>query len=83
MIPCDECRAIYSELREALRTARNSAPTQSLVDWLQSADEEEWARLRESSPLWKTYRRLREHRARTGHMLSVLPIPPEALSNPN
>jgi hypothetical protein len=39
--------------------------------------------MRKTSPLWKTWRRLQEHRNLTGHTLSVLPIPQNALTNPN
>ena len=54
-----------------------------LAEWLEQLDEEECARTRETSPLWATWRRLREHRALTGHRLSALPIPPNLLANSN
>jgi hypothetical protein len=54
-----------------------------LVEWIRSLDEEECDRIRETSSLWKAWRRLQEHRRLTGHVLSVLPLPPNAISNPN
>ena len=54
-----------------------------LSEWIRGLDEEECARMRESSSLWKAWRRLQEHRKLTGHVLSVLPLPPNAISNPN
>ena len=85
---CDECRAIYQELREGLRAATGSMSDernarQAIAEWVRQLDEEELARIRETSSLWKTWRRLQEHRNLTGHMLSVLPLPPHAISNPN
>jgi len=56
---------------------------QAIAEWVRQLDEEELARIRETSSLWKTWRRLQEHRNLTGHMLSVLPLPPHAISNPN
>lgn len=85
---CDECRAIYWELGEAYRAVaggppdRNNAP-QQIGDWVRQLNEGDCAWMRETSSLWKTWRRLREHRSRTGHTLSVLPLPPNAISNPN
>jgi hypothetical protein len=82
---CDECREIYRELREAQRAnaERRHDEPHEIEDWVRGLDEEECARIRQSSPLWKAWRRLQEHRQRTGHMISVLPVPPKALSNPN
>ena len=85
---CDECLAIYVELRESsaaareLRSNQNATPRE-LAAWLQQLHEDDCARLRETSSLWKTWRRLQEHRALTGHWLSLLPSPPEAMANPN
>jgi hypothetical protein len=85
---CDECWAIYRELRDAFRVLserssdQNTAP-QQLAAWLEQLDQEECARMRETSAIWKTWRRLQEHRAVTGHPLSLLPVPPNAISNPN
>lgn len=85
---CDECRAIYWELREALRAAtevqsdRNNTPRE-IADWVEGLNEDDCARMRETSDLWKTWRRLQEHRSLTGHWLSLLPLPPNAISNPN
>ena len=84
---CAECRAIYQELRKAHRAATQNAldqhGTQQIADWVQQLNEEECARMRETSALWKTWRRLQQHRNLTGHTLSVLPVPPNALTNPN
>ena len=83
---CDECRAIYLEFWEAadaMRRTKNLIPSSAdLVAWLNQLNEEECARIRETSPLWKTWRRLQEHKTLTGHSVSVL-LPPDAASNPN
>jgi hypothetical protein len=82
--PCAECAAIYRELREAAREAGEvRAPSQDLAGWLSQRNEEECARMRENSRLWRAWRRLREHRAVTGHSVSLLSLPPDAISNPN
>jgi hypothetical protein len=81
LFACDECRAIYRELRQASRPlpfALALAP-QQIGDWLRQIDDELAAQMRETSLLWKTWRRLQEHRALTGHSLSVSPFRP----NPN
>lgn len=85
---CEECRAIYQELREAHRAAaRDGSALQNtpreIAGWIQQLNEEKCAQIRETSSLWKTWRRMRGHLSRTGHTLSVLPLPPGALSNPN
>jgi hypothetical protein len=85
---CDECREIYQELRKAAETAdwqqiNQDRTAQRLVAYLEQLDEADCARMRENSPLWKAWRRLVQHRTMTGHTLSVLPITPDALSNPN
>ena len=86
-LSCIECRAIYLELREALfgfaSTPEVGIDPAQLGEWIRSLDEEECARIRETSNLWKAWRRLQEHRTLTGHVLSVLPLPPNAISNPN
>jgi hypothetical protein len=84
---CSECQAIDRELREAageLQAAPGAtgAASQELIDWLSQLDEEECARMREGSRLWKTWRRLRDHRVLTGHSVP-LPLPPNAISNGN
>jgi hypothetical protein len=80
---CDECRAIYRELRNAYRAAdRISAPRQ-VADWVLRLDEDECARMRQTSNLWAAWRRLEEHRTLTGHYLSPLPMTPDPISNPN
>jgi hypothetical protein len=58
-----------------------SSPHQ-LADWLEHLNEEDCARMRATSSLWKTWRRLMEHRTLTGHSLSLLSLPPNAI-NPN
>jgi hypothetical protein len=82
---CDECRAIYQELKEAHYAATQDTPDlpQQIADWVEHLNEEECPRMRETSDLWKTWRRLQEHRNLTGHTLSMLPVPPNVLSNPN
>jgi hypothetical protein len=85
---CDECRAIHRELRDAYLAAtgsvvdRTSVP-QQIADWVQQLNEEDCARMRETSSLWAAWRRLQEHRTLTGHYLSRLPVAPDAISNPN
>ena len=90
---CAECEAIYRELREAAgepeatrsaaRSANQDADPQELVSWLSQLNEEECARMRENSRLWKTWRRWRDHRALTGHYVPLLPLPPNAIWNAN
>ena len=85
---CAECRAIYRELQEALaavkvRLADRSTTPDDLAAWVQELEEEECARMRDASSLWKTWRRWREHRTLTGHWLSPLPVPPHGMANPN
>jgi hypothetical protein len=87
-LSCSECQSIYRELIEASRAARERGQEQEtaalpLTAWLEQLDEEECAQMRETSSLWATWRRLQEHRARTGHHLSVLPLPPTMISNSN
>ena len=86
-LSCTECRAVYLELQEALsvfagRSEVSIDPAQ-LGEWIRSLNDEECVRIRETSSLWKAWRRLQEHRTLTGHVLSVLPLPPNAISNPN
>jgi hypothetical protein len=85
---CEECKAVYQELRKAAETlgqhqARYGNTSAALASFIEGLDDEECTRIREASPLWKAWRRLREHRNLTGHFISVLPIPPSAISNPN
>ena len=85
---CDECRAIEREFRRAAREAAEhgsdrSPEARSIDAWLELLNLEDCARMRESSSLWKTWRRLQRHRILTGHSPSVLPMPPAAISNPN
>ena len=83
---CDECRAIYLEFRQvadAMRRTKNLITSSAdLVEWLNRLNEEEFAQIRETSPLWKTWRRFQEHKTLTGHSVSVL-LPPDAAPNPN
>jgi hypothetical protein len=86
--PCAECQAICRELLEALRPVQewmrdeNTSPL-ALTAWLEQLNEEEFARMRNTSRIWATCRRLQEHRALTGHYLSVLSLPPQAILNSN
>jgi hypothetical protein len=64
---CDECRAIYDEMRNAARPSQAAATAQPLADWIRDLDREECARLRQSSELWRAWRRFQAHRASTGH----------------
>jgi hypothetical protein len=86
-LSCSECRAICLELREALSvfvgTPEVGVDPAQLGEWIRSLNEEECARIRETSSLWRAWRRLQEHRTLTGHVLSVLPLPPNAISTPN
>jgi len=87
-LSCEECKAIYRELRNASEAARRNQPHQNatphqLADWLQQLNENDCARMRLTSSLWKTWRRLMEHRTLTGHSVSVLALPPNAMANPN
>jgi hypothetical protein len=79
---CEECRAIYRELRDAGRRDVGSF-SEGLAAWVQQLNEEECARMREDSILWNAWRRMQEHRTLTGHWLPLLPVPPGAISNPN
>lgn len=82
---CEKCRAIYREFQEASRRAhgRIAEHPGGLAAWLAQLSEEDCARMRESSGLWKAWRRYQQHRTLTGHALSPLPLPPGPLSNPN
>ena len=85
---CEECRAIYRELKDAFAAIRERQADQpseppDITAWVQQLDEEECARMRETSDIWKTWRRWQNHRALTGHSPSILPVPPNSMSNPN
>ena len=85
---CDECRAIHLELQEAFAAAKERlsgdiTQPHAIATWVQQLTEDDCARMRETSSLWKTWRRLQAHRALTGHWLSLLPLPPHAIVNPN
>ena len=82
MFSCAECRAIHEELAEASRLLRDyrldgGFPTEQLVAWLESFEDEESTRIRETSPLWQAWRRREAHRVRSGHSVSLLSLPPE------
>jgi len=84
----EECKAIYRELRNASEAARRNQPRQNatphqLAEWLQQLNEEDCAQMRVTSSLWKPWRRMMAHRTLTGHRVSVLAPPPNAMSNPN
>jgi hypothetical protein len=59
---CDECSAIRRELDEAMAAEHA---------WLERLDDDESARLRETSAIWKAWRKAGEHQLRTGHSISV------------
>jgi hypothetical protein len=67
---CAECLAIARDLREASRAGR-PAESGLLTAWVRSLDEEECTRMRESSPMWRTWRRREVHRALTGHVVPL------------
>lgn len=78
---CDECLAIYAELRAAFGPLDRATP-QDIARFLEGLDLQQCARTRVSSDMWKAWRRMQEHRVLTGHLVSPLG-PPSALSNPN
>ncbi|HEY1340965.1 MAG TPA: hypothetical protein VGF59_25810 [Bryobacteraceae bacterium] len=86
---CPECCAILEEMRAASRAVKANHPGEDatpaeLVAWLDKLDDEECARLRESSPFWRAWRRFMEHRTLTGHSPSFVgALPPGAITNPN
>jgi hypothetical protein len=61
---------------------QNTSPL-ALATWLEQLNEEECARMRDTSILWATWRRLQKHRALSGHYLPVLPLSPQAILNSN
>jgi hypothetical protein len=82
---CGECWAIYRELQNAFRSARQrhsnlDTPT-GLTDWLEQLNDYDAAGARATSRHWKTWRRWQQHRTLTGHSLPI--VPPDAISNPN
>ena len=86
--PCDECRAIYREFKETAaaieeRQSDQTSDPPDIATWVQQLDEEECARMRENSDIWKPWRRWQEHQALTGHFPSILQVPPTSMSNPN
>jgi hypothetical protein len=87
LFACEECGAIYSEMQEAARAVRgrlpDSASYQTLAAWIEKQEGEDHSGMREHSALWKAWRRLQEHRTRTGHWQSVLVLPPGATAGNN
>ena len=79
---CDECAAIRRELREATAAERARAldDQQDLRAWLERLEDDECARLRETSRMWKAWRKALEHRFRTGHLVLALS---ESMDSPN
>ena len=71
-IPCPECDSIRLEFAEAWRSlrgrlsGRRPAPNQ-IAAWLEQLDETQCRETRETSSLWRVWRRQREHRILTGH----------------
>lgn len=72
---CPECAALRRQLNEAIAAEGEGESTtdQTLAAWLTEIDEDKAARVRAASPVWSTWRRLVDHRARTGHWVSVVP----------
>jgi len=85
---CEECRALLREFRDAARAGREvrfgrEMSFEQLISYVQSLDEEEMARMRETSPLWALWRKREEHRTRTGHVVPLFPMPPNAIGSLN
>jgi hypothetical protein len=81
---CEECRAIRLALREAYLAARDHTTNpQEIAAWLEQLNEQDCARMRANSSLWKTWRRLMQHRTLTGHFVSYLPLSRKVIANPN
>jgi hypothetical protein len=78
---CDECRAIYQELRQAWPPGRPVAP-EEIAAFVNGLDPQQCARTRLTSVMWKAWRRMQEHRVLTGHVVS-LPGSSAALTNGN
>jgi len=78
---CPECLAIYRQLADSVR--QHHVASQPLADWIRQVDGYDCSRIRQTSVLWAIWRRLQNHRAVSGHHLSMLPVPPAALENPN
>ena len=72
---CEECLALIADLREALESEPRRSPVEpgDLTAWLEGLDAGECARFRETSRVWIAWRKLVSHRARTGHVVSVVP----------
>ena len=79
---CDECSAIRRELHDATAAERARAldEQQDLRAWLERLDDSECARLRETFPIWKAWRKAREHRLRTGHLVLAVA---DSMNSPN
>jgi hypothetical protein len=84
----DECRANHLQIQDGFAAAKEClfdprTTAQDLAVWVQQLTEDKCARMRETSSLWKTWHRLQEHRALTGHYVALLPVLPNAISNTN
>jgi len=67
---------------EEMHFRQATPPQGDLIEWLKQLHEEDRAQTRASSPFWKAWRRLQEHKVLTGH--SILPTaPPGVFLNPN
>lgn len=87
-IECDECHAIRQEFQKdliaaKLRLSDLNAAALDLATWVREIDEQKNAGIRDSSNLWKTWRRAQEHRVLTGHRVAMPVLPPKAMMNPN
>jgi hypothetical protein len=73
---CEECVMLRQQLDQAI-AAENAlvrpAEGEDLAAWIDRLDAEHAGRVRETSAVWKAWRKLVDHRARTGHIISVIP----------
>ena len=56
---------------------------EQIAGYLESVDEEDCARMRETWQLWRARRRRERRHALTGHFVSILPLRPSVAANPN
>lgn len=85
--PCEECKAIYQELLDLVKTARQNKPgpdatPQQLVAWFDQRDDDEDYKMRVRPAVSKAVRRMIEHQKLTGQNIPR-PLPPGGLTNPN
>ena len=78
---CEECLAIRRQF-EAASLAGRGLTGQDLAQWLRDLDEVACVRLRETSALFETWRRMLRHRMLTGHWTDPL-LPKEACGSRN